>query len=1005
MMRFYGLCLLFCASVLTTEAQRLSGKVISAVNQEELPGVNVIIKGTSQGSVTDISGMFTVDVTMGSTLVFSFVGFKTQELNYTGQANVTVIMEEAASELNEIVVVGYSSISKRDITGAISTVNADDLKNISVNGLDQALQGQVAGVQVTQSSGTPGGGVTVRIRGATSISAGNRPLYIIDGIPVETGGLSSRSFGGQNDNALALLNPNDIESYNVLSDASAKALYGSRASNGVIVITTKRGKNAKTQIAFDVQRGMVDAVKTLDLLNASQLLDLQRETVTNAGENPDGYGLIKGVTDGINTNWQDEVLRTGIMQQYQLSATGGDDNTNFYISGSFREEEGVQLNNSFQRLGTTINLDQKLTDKLSVATNLTLSHSLNKRVKGDNFLDGVYSGAVKSLPFYTPYNEQGQLVGPSSALYAGFPNFNPVAQALLPRFNTTTIKTLASINASYKFTSELTLKAQASLDYNDVTEDQYESSQTAIGGFLPSVGGQGYGIFSANTYTNVDYYLTLAYNKSLAAKHNLSTVVGTELYQNYAIGGSAQGRLYPSDDFTYINSAGIVDAGGSYKEPPHTILSFFGEARYDYDDRILVTASLRSDGSSNFGKNNRFGYFPALSAAWRISQEKFFKSGFVDDLKLRGSIGLTGNERIGAFIFLGQWGSATYNGSSGVVPLNVPNPDIKWETTQETNLGVDVGMWGGRLQTVLNVYYNKTSDLLLTRPYPFTTGFGGIADNIGEMENKGIELSVSSVNLDGPLRWTTTLNLSRNENKVLFLADSIPLYRGYSGEGVDATNIIKEGEPLGTFWGLNYLGVNPATGDAMYEDLNGDGLITNTDAMVIGNAQPKLIGGITNVLSYQGFDFSFFFNFSLGNKVLNFSKATLVNMGADIQNNQSVDALRRWKNPGDVTDIPRYELNSTLNNLHSNRLLEDASYLRLKNVSLGYNLPNALVNKIKFRQVRVYASATNLWTYTKYTGSDPEVSTLDGSTAAQGIDFFTLPQVRTLAVGINAVLK
>jgi TonB-dependent starch-binding outer membrane protein SusC len=1006
MMRFYHVCLLLCALVLTTEAQRLSGKVISAVNREELPGVNVIIKGTAQGSVTDITGTFTVDVTEGSTLVFSFVGFKTQELIYTGQTDVTIILEEAANELNEVVVVGYSSISKRDITGAISTVNADDLKNISVNGLDQALQGQVAGVQVTQSSGTPGGGVTVRIRGATSISAGNRPLYIIDGIPVETGSLSSRNFGGQNDNALALLNPNDIESYNVLSDASAKALYGSRASNGVIVITTKRGKNTKTQISFDVQRGIVNAVKTLDLLNASQLLDLQRETVTNADQNPDGFGLIKGVTDGINTNWQDEVLRTGIMQQYQLSATGGDDNTNFYISGSYRGEEGIQLNNEFQRLGTTINLDQKLTPKLSLATNLTLSYSLNKRVKGDNFLDGVYSGAIKSLPFYTPYNEQGQLVGPASALYAGFPNFNPVAQALLPRFNTTTIKTLASINASYKFNSDLTLKAQASLDYNDVTEDQYESSQTAIGGFLPSVGGQGYGVFSANTYTNVDYYLTLAYNKSLAAKHHLSTVLGTELYQNYSIGGNVQGRLFPSDDFTYINSAGIVDAGGSLKEPPHTILSFFGEARYDYDDRILVTASLRSDGSSNFGANNRFGYFPALSAAWRISQEKFFKSGgFVDDLKLRGSMGLTGNERIGAFIFLGQWGSATYNGSSGVVPLNVPNPNIKWETTQETNLGLDVGMWDGRLQAVLNIYYNKTSDLLLTRPYPYTTGFGGIADNIGEMENKGIELSISSVNIDGPLRWTTTLNLSRNENKVLFLADSIPLYRGYSGEGVDATNIIKEGEPLGTFWGLNYLGVNPATGDAMYEDLNGDGLITNTDAMVIGNAQPKLIGGITNALSYKGFDFSFFFNFSLGNKVLNFSKATLVNMGADIQNNQSVDALRRWKKPGDVTDIPRYELNSTLNNLHSNRLLEDASYLRLKNVSVGYNLPSTIVNKINFRQIRIYASATNLWTLTKYTGSDPEVSTLDGSTAAQGIDFFTLPQVRTLALGINAVLK
>ncbi len=1005
MMRFYHVCLLLCALVLTTEAQRLSGKVISAVNREELPGVNVIIKGTAQGSVTDITGTFTVDVTEGSTLVFSFVGFKTQELIYTGQTDVTIILEEAANELNEVVVVGYSSISKRDITGAISTVNADDLKNISVNGLDQALQGQVAGVQVTQSSGTPGGGVTVRIRGATSIGATNTPLYIIDGIPVETGGLSSRSFGGQNDNALALLNPNDIETYTVLADASAKAIYGSRASNGVIVITTKRGKNTKTQISFDVQRGIVNAVKALDLLNASQLLDLQRETVTNADQNPDGYGLIKGVTDGINTNWQDEVLRTGIMQQYQLSATGGDDNTNFYISGSYRGEEGIQLNNEFQRLGTTINLDQKLTPKLSLATNLSVSYSLNKRVKGDNFLDGVYSGAVKSLPFYTPYDEQGQLVGPTSALYAGFPNFNPVGQALLPRFNTSTVKTLMSINATYKINSELSLKAQASLDYNDVKEDQYESSQTAIGGFLPSVGGQGYGIFNANNYTNTVYYSTLSYNKKISDKHILSVIAGTELYQNYSNGGSVQGRLFPSDDFTYINSAGIVDAGGSTKEPPHTILSFFGEARYDYDDRILVTASLRSDGSSNFGSNNRYAYFPAISAAWRLSQEKFFHSNIVDDLKVRASFGLTGNERIGPFGFLGLWGPSTYSGSSGVVPLNVPNPNLKWETTTESNLGVDVGMWDGRLQTVLNIYYNKTSDLLLTRPYPFTTGFGGIADNIGEMENKGIELSVSSVNLDGPLRWTTTLNLSRNENKVLFLADSIPLYRGYSGEGVDATNIIKEGEPLGTFWGLNYLGVNPATGDAMYEDLNGDGLITNTDAMVIGNAQPKLIGGITNALSYKGFDFSFFFNFSLGNKVLNLSKATLVNMGADIQNNQSVDALRRWKKPGDVTDIPRYELNSTRNNLHSNRLLEDASYLRLKNVSLGYNLPNTIVNKINFRQIRIYASATNLWTLTKYTGSDPEVSTLDGSTAAQGIDFFTLPQVRTLALGINAVLK
>ncbi len=1005
MRKFLILFLLVVNIIAEAQNQRLNGKVASAVDRSGLPGVNVVIKGTSQGTITDIEGQFSIDVPSGSTLQFSFIGFKSQELIYVGQTNISIALEEEAKELSEVVVVGYSSIQKRDITGAITTINADKLKGISFNGLDQALQGQAPGVQVTQSSGTPGGGVSVRIRGVTSISAGNTPLYVIDGIPVETGGLSARSFGGQNDNALSLINPNDIESYNILSDASAKALYGSRASNGVVVITTKRGKNSATKITADIQRGIVDPVKTLELLNATQLLELQREAVENADQNPDALGLISGVTDGINTNWQDEVLRTGIMQQYQLSATGGDENTKFYISGSFREEEGVQLNNKFQRASFTINLDQKLTEKLSLATNMTLSRALNKRVKGDNFLDGVYSGAVKSLPFYTPYNEQGALVGPGSPLYAAFPNFNPVAQALLPRFNAYTVKGLASVNATYQFNPNLKLKAQTSLDYNDVTEDQYESSQTAIGGFLSSVGGQGYGVFIANTYSNIDSYITLSYNKDFSVKHKMSAVLGTELYQNYSNGGSVEGRIFPSDDFTYISSAGVVDSGSSLREPPHSILSFFGEARYDYDDRILVTASMRTDGSSNFGKNNRFGYFPSLSAAWRISQEKFFPSTYINDLKLRSSIGLTGNERIGAFNFLGTWGTSTYSGSSGVTPNNVPNPNIKWETTREINVGVDIGMWEGRIQSTMNAYYNKTSDLLLTRPYALTTGFAGIFDNVGEMENKGLELSITSVNIDKALRWTTTMNLSRNLNKVLFLADSIPIFRGYSGEGVDRTNIIKEGEPLGSFWGLNYLGVNPATGNAIYEDRNKDGLISNADGMVIGNAQPKLIGGITNQFQYGRFDLSIFFNFSVGNKVLNFSKATLVNMGGDIQNNQSVDALRRWQKPGDITDIPKYELGSTLNNLHSNRLLEDASYLRLKNVSIGYSLSSKLIDRLSLSQVRVYASATNLWTLTKYTGSDPEVSTLDGSTAAQGIDFFTLPQVRTISVGINVTLK
>jgi TonB-linked SusC/RagA family outer membrane protein len=997
------LLVIFCTTLL--KAQTLTGKVTSGAEATGLPGVSVVVKGTTQGTLTDFDGSYTLEVPVNSTLVFSFLGYQTQEINYRGEKSLNVTLIEKATELNEIVVVGYSSISKKDITGSIASVKAEKFKDLSINGIDQALQGQVAGVQVTQSSGTPGGGISVRIRGVTSISAGNRPLFIVDGIPVETGALSGRSYGGQSDNALSLINPNDIESIEILKDASAKAVYGSRASNGVVVIKTKRGNNKAPKINFDVQGGLIQSVNKLDLLNSTQLLGLQREAVINAGQNPDAFGLISGVTDGVSTDWQDEVLRTGILQQYQLSVTGGDNDTKYYVSAGYRDEEGVQLNNEFTRMSLMINLDQKLSDKLNFGSNFTLSRALNKRVKGDNFLDGVYSGAVKSLPYFTPYDENGLLIGPSSPMYAGFPNFNPVAQALLPRFEVTTVKLLGNVNATYSFSKELTLKTQVSLDFNNVTEDSYESSQTAIGGFLSSVGGQGYGIYSASISSNVNSFITLSYSKALGNKHQLNAFIGSEIFQSFATGGSVQGRLFPSDDFTYVQSAGIVDNGTSLKSPPSGLVSFLGEASYNYDDRYLAKLTFRADGSSNFGPNHKFGLFPAVSAGWRVSQEEFFKSDVVSDLKVRASFGITGNERIGAFQYLATWGSSTYNGGSGVTPNNVDNPNIKWETTRELNVGVDVQLFNGRIQSSVDVYNNKTSDMLLVRPYPGTTGFGGIIDNIGDMSNKGIEFAVTTINVDNAVRWTTTVNLSKNVNKVLYLADSIPLYRGYTAEGVDGTNIIKVGYPMGTFWGLNYLGVDPATGDAIYQDRNKDGAINNSDAMVIGNSQAKLIGGITNTVSYKGFDLSVFFQFSLGNKVLNLSRQSFVNMGGDIQSNQTVEALRRWQKPGDVTDVPRYVLGSTLNNLHSNRILVDGSYLRLKNLSVGYNVPNKIINKLMLQQLRLYVTATNLLTFTKYTGADPEVSTLDGSVSAQGIDFFTLPQVKTIAFGINATLR
>ncbi len=985
----------------------ISGRVISEEEPGGLPGVNVVIKGSTGGTITDIDGRFQMEATPGDVLVFSFVGYETQEVTVAaGTTVIDVTLLPTATQLETVVVMGYSSVERTDITGSVATVNVENMTKLSINGLDQGLQGMAPGVQVTQSSGTPGGGVKVHIRGPSSIGASNVPLYVVDGIPVETGSLGGRGFGGQNDNALALLNPNDIESMTILKDASAVALYGSRGSNGVVVITTKKGRVGAPRITADVQRGMIDPVGRIELLNSTELLELQREAVINSGQNPDAFGLVTGVTDAVDTDWIDAIMRTGILQQYQLSVSGGNDFTRYYISGGYRREEGVQLNNLFERLNTTINLDQKLSDKLSLGSNITLSRGMNKRVKGDNFLDGVYSGALKSLPYHVPHDENGFLVGPGSPLYPGFPNFNPVAQAVLPRFNTTSVKILGNLNATYRINDHFSALAKVALDYNDVTEDQYESSQTAIGGFLPNVGGQGYGIFIANTFSRIISYGTLSYNRELGQNKTISAVGGVEFLRENSIGGNVQGRLFPSDDFTYITSAGIVDAGGSLKSPPHTLLSYFAEARLNYEDRFHLTATFRADGSSNFGPNQRFGYFPAASVAWRVSNEKFFHSGLITDLKLRASFGLTGNERIPAFQFIALWGPVTYNGVSGVGPSNTDNPDIRWESKREVNAGLDISLWNGRLQTSIDAYYNKSFDLLLGRPFPLTTGFGSMTDNIGDMENRGIEFTTTTVNIDRKnLTWRTTINLSKNLNKVLFLADSVPLYTGYTAEGVEGTNIVKVGEPLGSFWGLNFLGVNPATGDAIYEDSNGDGVINNDDAMVIGNAQPDLIGGVTNSLTYKAFDLSFFFQFSLGNDVLNFTKATLVNMGADLQSNQSVEALRRWRQPGDVTDIPRYEFESTGNNLHSNRLLEDGSYLRLKNVNLGYTLPPNLSGKLRMERLRVYVSATNLWTLTGYSGADPEVSTLDGSTSAQGIDFFTLPQVRTISAGLTATLR
>lgn len=1002
MHKYLLLICLFTTHLFAQESKVLITGKVTSTNGEAIPGVNIFVKNTTTGTISDFSGNYKLEIPAASQiLVYSYIGYITIEEPINNRTVINIAMTEDTRQLEEIVVTGYSSQKKADVIGSISSLSPAAVKDMPITGLDQALQGQVSGVSVTQSSGTPGGGIMVRVRGNSSISSSNRPLYIVDGVPVRDGGLSTRSFGGQNDNALATLNPNDIESIEILKDASSKAIYGSRAANGVVLITTKRGKpGSPTTFDVDIQRGIINPTNTIEVLNASELLQLQREALTNAGENPDNAG-IPGVTDAVNTNWQDEVMRQAIVQQYQVSARGGSEQTQFYLSASYREEEGVMLNNDFTRGTITTNIDHQPNKRLSLGINLNLARTKNNRIKGDNFLDGVYNAALTSLPYYQPYDEEGNLYAPGDAGYAAFPNFNPVGQALEPRFDTYANKLIGGLYARYEIIPNLYFTSKVSLDYTSTIEDQFEPTTTAIGGFLQSVGQQGYGIYSTTESYAALNSNVFTYNTSIGDQHEIGGLLGTEFISRTSRSGSTVGILFPSDNFTYLTSAGLILDGSSFLVNSGMI-SFFGEVNYKYRSKYLAKVSARYDGSSRFGEDRKYGFFPSFSVGWRASEEEVFKQlSWLDDLKIRASYGLTGNERIGDFQYLSTWEATTaYNGIPAVGPATLGNPGLGWEQNAELDIGADIAFFQGRIQIIYDYYFNTTTNLLLSEALPFTTGFESVLGNLGEVTNEGMELTLSTVNIDKKIKWTSQFNISTNSNIVRKLATDEPQFSGYQ-TFTNNTHIIAPGKPLGTFWGLEFLGVDPGTGNAIYKDMNNDGQLTAADGTFIGDAQPDYFGGFTNTLNYRGLDLSVFFQYSLGNQMINFGNTTLLNSGEEIDNNQSKAALKRWKKEGDMAPIPKYEFGNTFNNRFSSRFVEDASYIRLKNLSLGYTFPQELVSKLKIRNLRIYASGTNIWTWTNYSGADPEVNSLDGSTTAQGLDLYTFPQVRTILFGLN----
>lgn len=957
---------------LLAQQRVVHGKVTAEADGTSQPGVNVVVKGTPRGTVTDTNGEYRIEASPGDVLVFSFIGMLPQEVSVGNREVIDLAMAADITQLSEVVVIGYGTEQKVLMTEAVGVVKSDAIKDLPVPTVDGILQGQTTGVQVSQNSGTPGGAMSVRVRGNTSISGSGQPLYVIDGIPLTTNDFGMIGYEGQGINSLSDINPNDIESVTVLKDAAAAAVYGARASNGIVLITTKRGKTGNSVVNFNMYRGVQQVWNTLDMLNAEQWRDYRKDLTG-----------IELADNGVDVDWQKEIFRTAPISNYELSTVGGNDRTKFFLSGNYFDQDGILIGTSFKRANARVNIDHKVNDRLNVGTSIGLTYSKTNRVESDASLHGPLPNGISTPAVVSVYNADGTYnqSGPYS---------NAVSIANEAINENFTYRTLGNIFADYRIIDGLTFNSKWGADFYNLREHAFEFN---------TVQGQKYNGLGFETYNNV---LNLVGNNSIRydkkfGKHNVDATVGMSFEKREERYSYMRGQDYADENLQYINSAATkVDVTAGARD--HGLLSYFGRFNYNFEEKYLVSLSGRVDGSTNFGPNNQYGFFPAASAAWRISQEGFFKDNInvVSELKIRGSYGLLGNEELTPFSYQATYGTSSYRGQPAIFPNQIPNPDLKWETTAQLDLGLDAAFFEDQLTLSFDYYDKQTKDLLLNRPLPGSSGFTTMYQNVGELENKGIEISLGYNTQFGDLRWNSRLNVSGNRNKVTRLYDDQPLDAGRGN------NRIMVGQPIGVFYDLKSLGVDPSTGDIVFADTNFDGEITTDDRTVVGDPNPKFIGGFTNTLNYKGFDFSLFLQWSYGNDVFNGSRLYLESLqGGD---NQTTAVLRRWRQVGDITDVPRATSDpvaAASNKRESSRFIEDGSYLRVKNVTLGYTLQQRFSSRIMLSSIRVYASVQNLFTFTNYSGLDPEVNYSGNDVSVVGTDFFTFPQARAITLGIN----
>ncbi|SIT94025.1 SusC/RagA family TonB-linked outer membrane protein [Pontibacter indicus] len=966
------------------------GVVKDAKTGEPLIGARVQIKGSDKGTVTGIDGSFNLPVEQGQTLVISSLGYTPREIKVAGES-VTVSLQEDTKALNEVVVVGYGTQSQKAVSSAVTSVNPEELKGIPAPSPDQLLQGKASGVQISSASGTPGGGIFVRIRGNTSINASNEPLYVVDGVFINNQSLSGLSLGGQTTNPLADLNPADIESIEILKDANATAIYGARGANGVVLITTKRGKtNAGTRINFQTYAGIAKAPKIYETVNAQQEAELINETYRNDGGNPalvpfrpkseGGLGLPSEQTTYSRIP---DVFRTALTQSYDLSASGGGESNRFFLGGGYFKQEGIVKPAAFERFSGRFNYDHLVNNRLTIGTSTTVSYSKRNQSRNDDSAQGVINSALY-VPTYLPvFNEDG-----SYARHSIFDNHLALINNLNIKGESSRL--ISNLYGEYEVLDGLTFKSSWSLDYNNYSDKVYNNTQISVG--LP-----------AGNTSRVDTRLVtllneqlLTYNKRFGNDHFLNVLLGNTVQQTRYNTLSLSGRNFPSDNFQEIASSSLQT--GSTNSSQNGLISFFSRAGYTFKDRYSVDGSMRADASSRFGAANRWGVFPSLGASWIVSEEAFAQDLPFDLIKLRANIGLTGNQNgINDFASLGLWRAGrNYDGLPGISHQQLANPDLKWETTRQWNVGLDLGLLQNRLKLEANYYNKYTKDLLLEVPVAAKTGFTSVFENLGEISNKGAELNISSTNIArDDFSWTTSLNVARNVNRIEKLP--IPINQ-HSRDWIR----MEEGGSVYAFWVYKQLYVDPQTGDAVYDDVDQNGSITVADRQIVANAAPDFFGGLNNQVNYKRFDLCALFYFESGNDILNLNRFFMEHGGT---RNGSITylpgQLDRWQQPGDVTDVPRMTRTGNNYSLPSSRYIEDGSFLRLRLVTLGYTLPAEVLSKYKVSNLRLYVSGTNLWTLTNYSGLDPEVNVAGNNQNVRGIDHAVVPQPRSFQAGLN----